>query len=139
MNANITSALERLNIRYRSLDDLFNDNPLWKWGTVTKQHCPDLEFVLTENENCYKLTLDLPGFKQNEVFLIINGEVASLTANRDRDGVKRELKTEMWLADISDYFDFKNVKAKLEDGVLTVTLPKLPEPENLKVRKIVVE
>ena len=136
----MTKALERLanltSSNYRSLDDLFNTDPIWKWETVTKQ---DPCFMLTENENAYILTLDLPGFKRNEVNIEANSYGVTLVAKRNRDGVVKEFKTETDLADFGEVVDFQNVKAKLEDGVLTVTLPKLPEPENLKIRKINVE
>lgn len=136
MNTNMTNALQRLTNNYRSIDDLFDAPPIWRWEEVTM---PEPKFALTENEKSYMLTLDLPGFKRNEVNIEANSYGVILVAKRNRDGVVKEFKTETDLADFGETVDFQNVKAKLEDGVLTVTLPKLPEPENLKVRKIVVE
>lgn len=77
-----------------------------------------------------EVTLELPGYSQSEISVEITHEhILSVTAQNEKRGkVSRAFY-------LSEDVDEAAVTAKLENGILTVSLPKLP---TAKPRKVVV-
>lgn len=88
-----------------------------------------------ENHAGIRLVIDLPG--ANTEGLAINIEEGELKLTADTS-IIRCSKTVRYKRTfhISDQVDVKNVKAKLENGVLQLTLPK---HEHAKVHKVKIE
>jgi len=93
-----------------------------------------------ETENSYIVEAELPGVKKENVELICEEGVLTITAKaaaENADEKARYLRRERNTAEIARRFeisgiDEENITAKLEDGVLYVTLPKKAPEKNEK-------
>jgi HSP20 family molecular chaperone IbpA len=103
-----------------------------------------------ENEGNYELDIDLPGFKKDEISLTLdNGYLivgAAKTVNEDeKDSKGKMLRQERYSGAmqrsfyVGDGIDENDVKAKFEDGVLSLTFPKEKEPEIPEKKTIMIE
>ena len=103
-----------------------------------------------ENEGNYVLDIDLPGFKKDEISLTLdNGYLivgASKTVNEDeKDSKGKMLRQERFSGAmqrsfyVGDSIDENDVKAKFEDGVLSLSFPKEKEPEIPEKKTIMIE
>jgi len=81
-----------------------------------------------ENDNL-TLTLELPGFKQSEIDVKLEKGILTVAAKNARNEVSQSIT-------VGSDIDGEKVEAKLEDGILTLTLPKL---ESAKPRKIAIK
>ena len=115
---------------YNMLDDFFSDGMMSSRNLLRDTFKIDIE----ETEKEYLITAELPGIKKEEIDLDIDGENLCISVNRieevnnendKKNYIHRERRTSSMsrrikLADAS----LNEVKAKLEEGVLTVTIPK---------------
>jgi HSP20 family protein len=96
---------------------------------------------LWEEENCWKVEVDLPGVKQEDVDLTV--EKNSLRINAERKGPSDERK--FWhqeraygridrLITLPEMVDAEGITAQLKDGVLALTLNKRPESQPRKIQ-----
>jgi HSP20 family molecular chaperone IbpA len=103
-----------------------------------------------ENEGNYELDIDLPGFKKDEISLTLdNGYLivgAAKTVNEDeKDSKGKTLRQERYSGAmqrsfyVGDGIDENDVKAKFEDGVLSLCFPKEKEPEIPEKKTIMIE
>lgn len=103
-----------------------------------------------ENEGNYELDIDLPGFKKDEISLTLdNGYLivgAAKTVNEDeKDSKGKMLRQERYSGAmqrsfyVGDGIDENDVKAKFEDGVLSLCFPKEKEPEIPEKKTIMIE
>ena len=103
-----------------------------------------------ENDGSYELDIDLPGFKKDEISLTLdNGYLivgASKTVNEDeKDSKGKMLRQERYSGAmqrsfyVGDGIDENDVKAKFEDGVLSLSFPKEKEPEIPEKKTIMIE
>jgi HSP20 family molecular chaperone IbpA len=103
-----------------------------------------------EHEGNYKLDIDLPGFKKDEITLTLdNGYLvvgAAKVVNEDeKDSQGKLLRQERFSGAmqrsfyVGDGIDENDVKAKFEDGVLSLTFPKEKEPEIPEKKTIMIE
>ena len=103
-----------------------------------------------DNDGNYELDIDLPGFKKDEISLTLdNGYLivgASKTVNEDeKDSKGKMLRQERFTGAmqrsfyVGDGIDENDVKAKFEDGVLSLTFPKEKEPEIPEKKTILIE
>ncbi|MEX0885065.1 MAG: Hsp20/alpha crystallin family protein [Phycisphaeraceae bacterium] len=100
---------------------------------------------ISEDDNNIIVEAELPGFKKDEINVTMEQGVLSIAAQREagngQDKGERHL-TERQFTRVARSFrlpvavDEANVQCKLDDGVLTVTLPKR---EEVKPRKIEVK
>ncbi len=103
-----------------------------------------------ENDGNYELDIDLPGFKKEDINLTLdNGYLvvgASKALNEDeKDSKGKMLRQERFSGAmqrsfyVGDAIDENDVKAKFEDGVLSLTFPKEKEPELPEKKTILIE
>ena len=103
-----------------------------------------------ENEGNYELDIDLPGFKKDDISLTLdNGYLivgAAKTVKEDeKDSKGKMLRQERYSGAmqrsfyVGDGIDENDVKAKFEDGVLSLTFPKEKEPEIPEKKTIMIE
>ena len=103
-----------------------------------------------ENEGNYELDIDLPGFKKDEISLTLdNGYLivgAAKTVNEDeKDSKGKMLRQERFSGAmqrsfyVGDGLNENDVRAKFEDGVLSLTFPKEKEPEIPEKKTIMIE
>lgn len=74
---------------------------------------------LLENESQYSIEIELPRFKRDEIKVEVNKGIIKISAKNSRTSYFREFAL--------SYVDFDKIESKLEDGVLTLTIPKRPE------------
>lgn len=81
-----------------------------------------------KNESGYELTYVLPGFKKEDVTVSVNNYQLKVSA-------KAEDRSYTDTVAIATCFDRKNITSKLENGILTVNLPKQPqESSEVKIK-----
>ncbi len=96
---------------------------------------------ITDNGDSYLLEADLPGFDKKGINLDINGDMLTISAERhskteEKDSKGKCIRCERSYGSYSRQFDISGVetskiKAKYEDGVLKLTMPKkTEEPEH---------
>ena len=103
-----------------------------------------------DNDGNYELDIVLPGFKKEEITLTLdNGYLivgAAKTVNEDeKDSKGKMLRQERYSGAmqrsfyVGDGIDENDVKAKFEDGVLSLSFPKEKEPEIPEKKTIMIE
>ncbi|MBB1602469.1 Hsp20/alpha crystallin family protein [Variovorax sp. UMC13] len=93
----------------------------------------DIRVDVTENDKEYLVTAEIPGAKKEDVRVSVDGGYVSISAEIKKDEEKkhgRSIVRETYRGSVSRGFslasevDDKHAVAKLEDGVLRLTLPK---------------
>ena len=102
---------------------------------------------VTDEGDHYLLEADLPGFEKKDIQLDINGDTLTVCAERhskieEKDKKEKVVRVERSYGSYSRSFnisgvDADQIKAKYENGVLKLTLPKkqvtLPEGRRLEI------
>lgn len=98
---------------------------------------PTLKTDIEESDTAYKLTIDVPGTKKSNVKLNYKDDLLSVSVRRDNFADHTDSKGNLLMSERSsgtmsrsyriDGVDQDKIAASLENGVLTVTLPKLAE------------
>lgn len=113
-------------------DDFFGDhNPLFgKNG----RNLMKTDIRETDDAKAYRLAVDLPGFKKEQITLDLKDGYLTISAKKgldkdEEDKKGRVLRQERYTGACTRSFfvgdvEAKDVKAKYEDGVLTVIVPK---------------
>lgn len=127
---------------YNMLDDFFSDG----WMPSGRSLLRDtFKIDVKETENEYLVEAELPGVKKEEISLSVEDDNLSILVNR-QENVEQDSKNyihrERRVSSMSRRVRLANtrldeIKAKLEDGVLTVTVPKQTAAVNS--RKIDIE
>jgi len=126
---------------YNMLDDFFSDNLLSSRSLVRDTFKIDIEETSSE----YRIEAELPGVKKEEIELGIENDSLCITVKRNeevnKDG-KNFIHRERRFGSMSRSIRLanaqtSNIKAKLEGGVLCITVPK--ETQTVSSRKIEIE
>jgi HSP20 family protein len=89
-----------------------------------------------ETDEAYILTMEMPGIEkkdlsvsvENEELIVRGGKEIKHEEKREEEGyLRREIRSSHFHREfnLNNQVDHKNIKAKLENGMLTVTLPKV--------------
>lgn len=100
---------------------------------------------IKETQDAYVVETEMPGIKKEDITLICEKGVLTITAKQSEEAKEKKdgyIRRERYSGEASRSFALKNIteekiSAKLEDGVLYVTLPK--KEEDKKERKIEIE
>lgn len=101
----------------RSLASVFDD----LYGSYTRQ------LSLAEEDDYYTLTLELPGFKKEEVDVTLDNQFLVIKAKNAKSEVSKTLDLALW------EIDFSKIDARLENGLLTITLSKTERAKPSKI------
>jgi HSP20 family protein len=83
---------------------------------------------LYDDEDNYYVRAELPGVKKKEINLELDNAVLTLSGERkSKSGGSEETVSFSRSISVAEDVQRDNVKASLEDGILTVTLPKSEE------------
>ncbi len=102
---------------------------------------------ISDQGDSYLLEADLPGFEKKDIHLDVQGDVLTINAERhsqheDKDKKGNYVRLERSYGQYSRQFDVSGIdahgiKAKYENGVLKLTMPKkqetLPESHTLEI------
>ncbi len=83
-----------------------------------------------DNGDVYLVSAELPGYKKSDISVEINDGKLNITAEKDG---QNQRKTSF---SIKNDVDSKSISAKLEYGILTITLPKkeVTKPRKIKIQ-----
>jgi HSP20 family protein len=122
-------------------ESMFPDNT---WGLFEGDWSPRLD--LYENDDAYFVRMDMPGIEQKEIEINILNDVLTAKGRRkaeeDAEGRKAGRKYQREERIFGSFHrtvplplpvDASRVEAKLEDGVLSLTLPKREETKPRKI------
>lgn len=102
---------------------------------LTEDTPGEIKIDVTENQNEYQVRAEIPGAKKDDIRVTVDGNFVSISAEvkkekEEKSDGGRVLLRETYFGSASRGFslaseiDDKAVVAKLEDGVLKLTLPK---------------
>lgn len=118
-------------------DPYRGDNNLLSRGS---EYTP--KFDVKETKHAYVLRADLPGVKEEDVDLSLNGNLLTVSGKRDDErreegeqyySVERSYGTFSRSFSLPDGIDAAGISADLKSGVLTVQIPKRPEAQPRKI------
>ncbi|MEZ5660125.1 MAG: Hsp20/alpha crystallin family protein [Burkholderiaceae bacterium] len=99
-----------------------------------KNQALDIRIDVKETDKAYQVHADVPGARREDIHVDVDGNVVSITAEVKRDNEVKEgekvLRTERYRGSMTRSFslgaeiDEAEASAKVENGVLELTLPK---------------
>jgi HSP20 family molecular chaperone IbpA len=103
-----------------------------------------------EHDDAFEVLIDLPGFKKDEISLELENGNLTVTAAKGLDKDEKDKKGKLIRCERfsgtmqRSFFVGKNlteedIKAKFEDGVLTLTVPKKEQPKLPEKKTIMIE
>ena len=123
-------------------EDLFDDFcgfPTRELANIDKQlygkHAQNLmKTDVHENEEDYEMDMDLPGFKKDQIKINLENGYLTISAAKEHDNEKKKhgkvIRQERYAGSmqrsfyVGDGVKTEDVKAKFEDGVLKLCIPK---------------
>ncbi len=130
------------------LPSIFEENLLNDWMDFPRMDFPDVDKKLYgknashimktdvhENEDGYELDIDLPGFKKDDIKLSLENGYLFVSANKAHENDEtndkgKVIRKERYSGSmqrsfyVGDTIEEEDVKAKFEDGVLKLEVPK---------------
>jgi HSP20 family protein len=122
------------------------DYPLWPSMLTSPPRFPAVD--VKEEENQYVVLADLPGITKDEVSVLVGDGVLDISAKRQQES---EEEKEGFVRKERGYYSFhrrlalpedadeEGVDAKLEDGVLKLSIPKTKKEEKETKKKVEVK
>lgn len=124
------------------MGDIFMDRvwPEWPQVKTEEEWVPSMN--LAEKEGKYLLTAELPGMKKEDINVMIDGRV--LTVSGKKETHKEEEGADYYMRETSSgsfsrsmrlptEVEEEKIEAKFEDGVLSLTLPHKDQPKTKKI------
>lgn len=111
--------------------EFFSRHPMYSKNEKTL-----MKTDVKENDNSYELDIDLPGFKKEDVSVQLEHGYLTITASKnmntdEEDDKKGYIRKERWFGNCSRSFYVgegvrsEDIKAKMEDGILHMTIPRV--------------
>ena len=136
-------------------DDLFDDYPFRSLENVDRKlygkHAGrEMLTDVKEHENHYEVEIDLPGFKKEEITIELNEGYLTITASKglDEDDKNKQgkiVRQERYAGVmqrsyyVGEQITTEDIKAKYEDGVLKLEIPKKEEKKLPEKHTIMIE
>ncbi len=125
------------------IDPFFNDFFNFPFFENRKNHHPIMRTDIKDNNNNYTLTIDVPGFKKDEINISMEDGYLTITANKNDEkniDEKNYVRHERYSGSYSRSFYVGDVKedtidAQLENGILTIIVPK--ETKEIPAKKYI--
>ncbi len=137
-------------------DDLMNfDFPTFRsFGDIDKKlygkHAAHvMQTDVREHEDGYQIEIDLPGFKKDEITIDLENGNLTVSASKGLDHEQEDkqgrlIRQERYVGSmqrsfhVGEHVTVEDVKARFEDGVLTLSVPKkeakkLPEKQSILI------
>ena len=137
-----------------SLFDDFMDDFVFPTVYRTREQKPEQPMFMRtdvkELENGYELSIDLPGYKKDEVqlelkkgYLTVKAETAKKVDEKDEAGkyIRRERYTGSMQRSfyVGDRLTEEDIKAKFENGILMISVPKQEQKKVEEKKYITIE
>jgi len=128
----------------REMDDLMG-GLVFRPMRISQPRIEQIKMDVREDENAYRITADIPGVSKDDIKVSVVDNAVTITAevksqSEHREG-ERVVVAERYYGSMSRSFvlpqavDEEGARAKYDNGVLTLTLPKR---SNARFRKIIV-
>jgi len=135
-------------------DDWFDDFPFRELDNVDrklygKHAVKEMLTDVREHEDHYDVEIDLPGFKKDEIKVELNKGYLTITASKGLDEDEKDKKGKVVRQEryagvmqrsfyVGEQLTHEDIKAKYEDGVLMLNVPKkeqkkLPEEHTIMI------
>ncbi len=145
------------------LPSIFGENLLDDWMSFPKMEFPEVNRKLYNNRNSqvmrtdihendegYEVDIELPGYKKDEIELTLENGYMSVSAskseeNSEKDDKGKVIRQERYMGSmqrsfyVGDELTEEDIKAKYEDGVLKLSVPKKDAPEIPQKKTIAIE
>jgi len=128
---------------FRMMDTLLRWDPFrWDNGLAARGGEFVPRFDIKETKNNYVLKADLPGVRDEDVQVSLNGNLLAVSGKREEEhrdegeqyyAVERSYGTFSRSFALPDGIDGDNISADLKGGVLTIQIPKRPEAQPKKI------
>lgn len=128
----------------RSVDDLFRG---FFVRPIEYEGGPRITLDVREDDKSYTVHADLPGVKKEDIDVQVEGNVVRISAENRQEREEKQgekvIRSERYVGRVSRSFtlgvdvDESAATAKFENGVLELTLPKKPVPDQR--RKLTIE
>lgn len=113
------------------------------------EHLDSMRTDIKETDNDYSLSIEMPGFKKEEIkvslengYLTVSAEKAENTeegTEKSPKYLRRECRVSCQRSYyVGDDVEVENIKAKYENGMLELTVPKVA-PKRIASKSIVIE
>jgi HSP20 family protein len=118
---------------FRELDDLYERmNHLWETGVGTERADRWVPLAdIEETDDAYVIEMELPGVKDDDVDIEVNGRELTVSGEikeKERTGILRRRTRKVgefhYAVTLPMEIDEENVSADLDNGVLTIRVPK---------------
>ncbi len=129
------------------IDDFFRfDNP---FGGVQRAENTLMKTDVKEHEDGYELEVSLPGYKKEDICAELKDGYLTISASTSQSNDEKDEKTGRYIRRerysgscsrsfyVGEGVTQEEVKAKYENGILTLTIPK-KDPEKLEEKKKVI-
>ncbi|MBR2827458.1 MAG: Hsp20/alpha crystallin family protein [Erysipelotrichaceae bacterium] len=136
-------------------DDLFDDYPFRSLENVDRKlygkHAgKEMLTDVKEHENNYEVEIDLPGFKKEEITIELNEGYLTITASKGLDEDEKNKQGKIVRQEryagvmqrsyyVGEQLTTEDIKAKYEDGVLKLEIPKKEEKKLPEKHTIMIE
>lgn len=126
---------------HNGLMNLFEDSPLIPYEFAPFRELlaqSQLSVNVEETDDSHIVTTHVPGINRDNINIEFNNDMLTITIKddtdetvKDRNFTRREIRSFSARRSLAfDNIDSANIKAALNDGVLTITLPKQQPTEN---------
>ncbi|MFA5623234.1 MAG: Hsp20/alpha crystallin family protein [Candidatus Dojkabacteria bacterium] len=124
------------------MDEFFGYSPL---GKLDDMYAPfeSLSADIWEEDNKIFVKMPMPGLKKEDVKITVNGDILSVEGKskedkEEKDGKKYLLRSSQSYSysqrfSLPSTVESSKVEAKMEDGVLSITLPKAKESKTKEI------
>ena len=136
-------------------DDLFDDYPFRSLENVDRKlygkHAgKEMLTDVKEHENNYEVEIDLPGFKKEEITIELNEGYLTITASKGLEEDEKNKQGKIVRQEryagvmqrsyyVGEQLTAEDIKAKYEDGVLKLEIPKKEEKKLPEKHTIMIE
>lgn len=144
-NNQFRNSMRDLNQLQSSFDRLFNDMLSLKENNGMQELTLTPNCEVSETDTTYTFNFDLPGMNKDQVKVEVENNQLTISAERKEEKEVKNKKKYLSEVHYGSYLrsfslpqavDEKNVNAKFNNGVLTITIPKT---ESTKAKKIAIQ
>ncbi|PWM76536.1 MAG: heat-shock protein Hsp20 [Phascolarctobacterium sp.] len=130
------------------MDDAFERNFFGNRNPLYGKHSKNLmKTDVKETDNGYELDIDLPGFKKDEITAHLENGYLTVSAAKgvdkdEKDKEGRYIRRERYSGSmtrsfyVGDAISEEDIKAKYEDGILSLSIPK-KDPKAVEAKKYI--
>ena len=128
-----------------SLRRMFDVEPAFRYESTLSMPSPAVDVI--EDDAAYKVTAELPGMSENEIEVMVSGDMLTLKGEKRQE--KEQKEKNFYLSErsygsfqrsfhVPEDVDRDKIAADFSKGVLTITMPKTAKAEG-QTRKIEVK